>query len=201
MPIILDLHTETGAHILAYQGIEDLDFFTRQTHLTKGELDLIAKYSIMRRKKDLVIARYLLQQIMSDAEVAYFPNGKPYLKNKKAEISISHSKDIVAIIVHPSKIVGIDIEYISPRIKKVQHRFLSKEEIAWANTTSRLTLYWSAKETLFKLDKDQGLEFESEISLSPSQHGDLLTGRIRKEKNIPVHYLYKNDWVLTFAVI
>jgi 4'-phosphopantetheinyl transferase len=134
------------------------------------------------------------------AQVAYHTSGKPYLRNGEAEISITHSKDIVAVILHDTKVVGIDIEYISPRVERIKHRFLSASELALANTTALLTLYWSAKETLFKLDKKQGLEFNTELAVTPSKSKNILNGKIRNEETITVHYSTNKDWVMTYAI-
>lgn len=201
MPIILDQHTDDSARILVYQDLESLDFLIEHTRLTKDELALIEKYKVERRKKDLVIARYLIQQVIPMAEVAYHPSGKPYLKDGEAKISITHSKDIVAVILHDTKAVGLDIEYISPRVERIKHRFLSASELSSAKTTSLLTLYWSAKETLFKLDKKQGLEFDTELALTPSNYKNILNGKIRNDETITVHYSINEDWVMTYAMI
>lgn len=200
MPIILDQHTNEGAHILVWHDEEPLNFFLEQTKLSTAELARLNKYSVMRRKKDLVIARYLIQQSLSEAKVAYHANGKPYLMQQEAEISISHSKDIVAVILHPNRIVGIDIEYITPRVERVKQRFLSAKELLAANSTELLTLYWSAKETLFKLDQKQGLEFNTELLVS-LQSASTLIGQIHNGKDITIHYTMNKEWVLTYAVI
>lgn len=199
MPIIKELHTIDNAHILVWQDREDLEYFLERTQLSDEEHVLLEKYSVERRKKDLLIARHLIQQCVPNAAVTYHPNGKPYLKGQEFNISISHSKDLVAVILHKEKIVGIDIEYISPRVEKVKKRFLSDQELNAANTTALLTLYWSAKETLFKVDAKQGLDFSTEISLIPS-HSETLRGNIRNGEDITVHYSEENEWIMTYAI-
>lgn len=200
MPIILDQHTDSGVHLMIWKDEESLDFFLQKTNLNQQELELLDKYNVERRKKDLVIARHLLQQHIPEAEVVYHPSGKPYLKNKEAEISISHSKDLVAVIIHTTNIVGIDIEYISPRVERIKKRFLSERELQICNNNELLTLYWSAKETLFKLDKEQGLEFNTELTLRPNTSNTLI-GNIREGQDITISYLKEGDWVLTYATL
>lgn len=200
MPLIKELHNDDGTHILIYHGSESLDFFIERTRLSPQDKKNLEKYTVERRKKDLVIARYLLQHCYPKAEVVYHPSGKPYLKNGEAEISISHSKDLVAVILHKDKTVGIDIEYITPRLERLKQRYLSAQEIADANTTTLLTLYWSAKETLFKLDEAQGLEFNTDLKLSPTKGRNILIGKIKDGNDISVHYSIHNEWVMTYAL-
>ncbi len=200
MPIILDKYTDENARILVWKDEEKIEFFLQSTHLSEADYNRLEKFTSERRKKDLLIARHLLQKCIPNAEIQYHDSGKPYIKNKKAQISISHSKDVVAIIIHQEQIVGIDIEYIAPRVERVKERFLSKKELDEATTTELLILYWSAKETLYKLDKEQGLDFINDISISPCSE-NRLTGSIRKKENFTVHYSKLDDLILTYAVL
>lgn len=200
MPLIKNIPTPYGATIQVWKDEETLDFFLKNTKLSSEEEVLLAQYTNERRKKDLLIARYLLQRKLPDAIIAYHPSGKPYLQNNEAHISISHTKDLVSISLHPRNAISIDIEYISPRVEKVKHRFLSDQELKTATSTKDLTLYWSAKETLFKLDKEQGLDFREDLELSQTNIGRLY-GKIRQGSPINVHYHYFGDWIMTHATV
>lgn len=66
-------------------------------------------------------------------------------------VSISHCKNFVAVAYHPSKSIGIDIEYYGDRILKILHKFLNDQEAAFCNrNTTRSLVIWAAKEALFK---------------------------------------------------
>ncbi len=198
MAIIRDQHTQDGARILIWKDEESLDFFLKRVKLSSDDLILLNKYSVERRKKDLLIARFLIQKEIPEAEITYLKNGKPYLKNQTAQISISHSKDLVAIITHPTQKVAIDIEYISPRVEKLKHRFLSDNELLTANTTELLTLYWSAKETLFKRDEKQGIDFNKDLEIKLKDK--TLHGIIRNNDFTLIHYCIKDSWVITYTI-
>ncbi len=200
MPLILETHTDDDAHLYLWQGEEDLFFFRKNTRLTSAESEWLKCYSNEGRKKDLLIARYLLQRAMPHAEINYYSNGKPYLKGQEAQISISHTKNIVGIMLHPQRTVGLDIEHISPRAERLKGRFLSEKEAFVASDAILATLYWSAKETLFKLDKEQGLDFRSDLSISPMDDYSLL-GKIRNKQEIVVHFLHAEKWVMTYALL
>lgn len=200
MPLIQTISTTNGDQILVWKDEETLDFLTKNTQLSTEDKILLDKYTVERRKKDLIIARHLLQRIDKTATVVYYESGKPYLDNKQGYISISHTKDLVAIIYNKYRAVAIDIEYYSERIQKVKHRFLSENELMTVRNTKDLILYWSAKETLFKLDDIQGIDFRKDIELSFVEDRELL-GTIRNSKPKKVNYKLYNEWVMTYAAL
>ena len=62
--------------------------------------------------------------------------GKPYLAGMTDHISFSHSRDLVAAIYSPHA-VGIDVQYVVPRITALRPKFVSSQE---ANLTQMLTM-------------------------------------------------------------
>ena len=198
MPLIIDKQTKEDARILIWKSEESLDFFIEQTILAQADYEKLAIYSSERRKMDLIVSRFLLQKHCENAHVAYLENGKPYLQNYQHKISISHSKDIVAVILHTNMSVAIDVEYIDNKIERLKNRFLSQHEILQANSVEKQILFWSAKESLFKIDNNQGLDFKSELSLK--LNGDKLIGNIRNEDEFDIKYQINSEWVLSYIV-
>ena len=109
------------------------------------------------RKQQLIGARYLLQELIGDSSpyiIEYSIHGKPHIKGSDLEISISHTKEYISLILSKDKKVGIDIEILDPRIKRIQNKFLRDDELAFINPNhliEQLYIIWSAKETLFKI--------------------------------------------------
>ena len=64
-----------------------------------------------KRKKHFLASRLLFNELEPNQQISYNSNGAPEISNGK-HISISHSKNLVAIIISNKKI-GLDIEYIS----------------------------------------------------------------------------------------
>jgi 4'-phosphopantetheinyl transferase len=62
--------------------------------------------------------------------ICYNDNKKPYFKDSKIYFNISHSKDLIAIIID-NKECGIDIEYIdyNKQLDKLALKVLSEKEI------------------------------------------------------------------------
>ena len=76
---------------------------------------------------------------------------KPYLTGFDYHISLTHTQNYAAAIIDKIHFTGIDIELIREKVQKVAHKFLSEKELlASENNIDKLTLYWSAKEVLYK---------------------------------------------------
>lgn len=80
-------------------------------------------------------------------------NNKPLIEDiLYKSISITHTKNILAIQLRKDLFAGIDIESPRNQLLKVQQRFLSEEEIKLAqNSLATLCLFWTIKESLFKI--------------------------------------------------
>jgi len=147
-----------------------------------------------RRKCEWLMVRTLLKDLSGEEkEIAYLPNGKPYLTDHSFYISISHTNykgiagqatscrpewrhrndkllGFVAIVLDAEKEVAIDIETISPRVLKIKDRFLSEKEAQSISADSEivhLLLHWSAKESVFKILDTENVDFQSQIHISP----------------------------------
>ncbi|MFZ4725287.1 MAG: 4'-phosphopantetheinyl transferase family protein, partial [Paludibacter sp.] len=125
--------------------------------------DEFNKFSSDKRKKEFLSIRLAFKKLLgTDVIISYDDNGKPYLEDRSYNISISHSGNWIAIIAHPTRFVGIDIECPSPKIKKLYTRFLSEAEqvdFSYGKDVRHLQLTWSAKEALYKIIGIQAVEF------------------------------------------
>lgn len=101
------------------------------------------------RVKQWLATRLLLNIFFTSVDIIYDEKGKPFLSNDW-NISISHSGDYVAIILNENKNCGIDIEKISSKVKRIKHKFLNETDLKNITTEQDLTIYWGAKEALYK---------------------------------------------------
>ena len=106
--------------------------------------------------------------------------GKPYLTNRPGHLSISHTRQWVAIAWHPTP--------ESPR-----------------SHTLWLHLCWSAKEALFKAMPEAGVDFRTQLHVAPLHtldHEGLFTA---VENRTPAHdrytlwYATHDEWVMVCA--
>lgn len=167
------------------------------------------KFSTEKRKKEWLAARILAETICGeDKIVAYNAKGKPFLTDNSFQISISHTKNYVALITHPAKTVGIDIEHISDRICRLKERFLSDAElqnIDNRNECIHLLLHWCAKEVLFKMINRENVDFSEQLCIFPfvPQQEGIFFGKemcTKQQENYTFAYSIEKDFTLVWAV-
>ena len=133
-------------------------------NLTDEDNHVIERCSADKRRIELLAVRTLLKTTGINQNIHY-NDRKPYLDN--GYISISHSSNIAAIIFNPDFPVGIDIETISPRIRRIATRAFSESELAAADDDlEKLTVLWNCKECVFKLANDEGIDFRNKIEVA-----------------------------------
>lgn len=161
-----------------------------------------------KRKQEWLSARILLKELTGkELRIDYRPNGAPFLPGHPMQISISHTKGYAAVILSGQGSVAIDIEQYASRVLKLHQRFLSMKEyesLSPVQPTHSL-LYWSAKETLFKLIGQQEVDFKKHLFIHPFQcvqnEGTLhaIEYKTSERKSYLIHYLVAPDFVMTYA--
>lgn len=144
----------------------DLTLFFSSEELSNPEFQ---KYTYEKRQVEWLATRLLIQKLIgSDFKITYSETGKPILDHiQYKHLSISHSRYFVAVFLHEKHPVGIDIEEMSRNYNAVKKRYLSEEELADVSEIPLLQcLYWCAKEAIFKLVSDNGVEFREQIHIS-----------------------------------
>ena len=138
--------------------------------------------------------------------IKYHATGRPYLTDESWNISISHTKGYIVVIIDSKHEVGVDIEQISDKIKRVQSRIVSANEyIDPRHETEHLLLHWSAKETMFKIIEEDEINFITQLYIDPftvEQEGTMHSKEFRteKQKSFTIHYWIEKDFVLTYAI-
>lgn len=134
-------------------------------------------------------------------EITHEESGKPVLDGW--HISISHTKGYAAVLLSKNHEVGIDIEYVSERVKRIADRFLRPDE--QAESVTDLLLHWCAKEAIYKLYSEQDLTFQQMkiVDLQPQSdffhvESEMNNGIVSVTK---VFYLVHQDYVLTYTWI
>ena len=80
--------------------------------------------------------RFLLKYLFADVPldlIKIADTRKPYLEDEEYHFSIYHCHDYAAAIVSKNKRVGVDIEVPTPKVEKIKHKFLHKEELLLMN--------------------------------------------------------------------
>ncbi len=159
------------------------------------------------RQKEWLTVRILLKTLCGEEKtIIYTESGKPLLKDNSYNISISHTKGFVAVLLDPIRQVGIDIEYLSDRAFKLKERFMSKKELSSLlpdNPVDKSLIYWSAKETLIKLLDKKDVILSEDLLVEPfilDNKGILIGKASSTEESFSINYKFTNSFVLTWCI-
>ena len=126
------------------------------------------------RRHEIITEGVMVKELFGEnVSLAHRESGAPYLVEKGEElgtnISISYCEGLVAVAHCRDRKVGVDVEVVSDRVMRVRDRVLSADEIRFARSSVVLnTLAWTAKEALFKLIPETGVDFRADLHLDLS---------------------------------
>lgn len=162
-----------------------------------------------KREMEQKGALYVLRSLTGNklAEICYEENGRPYLEGGPY-ISVSHAFDkLVVAFSANSEVPGVDIEKVREKVLAIKEKFLSQAELAQLHNASAAayTIYWAAKEALFKACGLQGLLFGRELLIEPFEEANAGTLRARvarsgAEKTYTLQYKKLDDYILVYTI-
>jgi len=204
---MLFLRKQTEDSVLAIWRIDEskeelLSLLDNHSILENDVMCLKSEEKVIERLAVRVLLKYLLGR---ELEIRYFPSGKPFLRGLNAYLSISHTHGYVAVMLGEKDQLGIDIQSIEEKVKRVKPKFVSpKEYIDPDNELIHLLLHWSAKETLYKALGKPGIELKTEVFIEPFQpkeSGKFVTidRSTPTEQEIIISYMVTPDFVLTYT--
>ena len=183
MPIfhstVYSLHRISGVDLHLWQLTESLDNLC----ILLSDRSLLLRepyvsFKSEKRKREWVAVRVLLEEVAQQPlSICYKSSGKPYLTPGIAEFSVSHTKDVVGIVMSQQP-VGMDVEQKGPRPLKLISQFVHTDDYQPTNVcfAELMAAYmWSAKESVYKLLGVPGIELLSDIRLVPSKVGEEYT--------------------------
>ena len=119
------------------------------------------KFKSNKRNLESICSRILLYKHSKNLKISYCENGSPLLNNHQY-ISISHSGNLVCIAISDN-IIGLDIDEISEKSKKIQSKFVNPNQTNL--TENKTSLIWCIKESVFKFHKKGDVNFKKDILL------------------------------------
>lgn len=192
---------------LVYEMTESVGAMQQQALLTDTELLEFEKNPTEKRKREYLGVRIALKELLGKKILLkYDESGKPFLVGNAFHISISHSKNWIAVIAHPFHRVGIDIECPNDKIAKLYTRFLSADEqcdLFSDDNVTKLHIAWSAKEALFKIIGNSAVEFARQLRVFPfnvAPRGIFKAAHIPTNKIYQLTYQQNSDYTLVYCV-
>lgn len=209
MPVILEKKYENNISLAVWQITEshdELQAMLPSEILTDAEL---ASISHPQKQVEFFCSRLVIKHLANSLGIKYLgikkdEYGKPYLVGSNWQMSITHTSNYVAAVMHPSEALGMDMEKPSEKLKRIEHKFLSETERNDAkNDIEKLCIYWSAKEALYKLYGKRKVIFNDNLYVYPFEKnqnkitGQLIINEIDKKYSI---YIEKIDgYILVVA--
>lgn len=196
---------EGGIQLALWKITETADFFNQKISYRSpaSNPDVITQQ---------LASRFLLNELSPDFsfdDIVLNDSGKPVFPGQEKYFSLSHTKGYAAVIINEHKPVGIDIELISDRVMKVEHKFLNDRErslLSRFDSKARVkyaTLCWSIKETVYKCWGEGGVDFSSHINILDITDADQGIAEVHFLKNgfhHQVSYMLFGDLWLTYMV-
>src|SRR5574344_1673890 len=178
MGLFLRNELENGAEIAVWEVIESEEELLSIISIPNDELEELYITKSGARRREKLAVRALLNTVFNDkVYLGHHDNGSPFIQNNPTHISITHTGRFVAIILHPTEDVGIDIESLDRDFSAVEKKALSPEEtgdLTDENRNIQLAIYWCAKEAIYKRMSQHGVDFAKQMEVekfNPHEEG------------------------------
>lgn len=139
-------------------------YIRKKNEIQINNLNIKCKYNDAIMKETSIKAWNFLKEILlneynislDNERLYYNEHGKPYLSNRDLYFNISHSNNLIAIIISDIE-CGIDIEYLDENreINKIVKKIMNDEELLLFNNSNNKIYYfyeiWTKKEAYFKM--------------------------------------------------
>jgi 4'-phosphopantetheinyl transferase EntD len=155
---------------------ESFEEMYEKIHFFPGEKKKLEDYKSDNRKLEWLSVRRLLREMRGKpTQIVYNDQRKPFLFNADMNISITHSRDLTAIMLSKNKKIGLDLEYMSHNISRVAHKFINDDEFIVEDPEKgkfHMYIHWCAKEALYKLCDKQDINFKRNLTIEPFEPDD-----------------------------
>ena len=175
--------------------------------LDGDELSQYGQFTHERRRCEWLASRILIERLTGGyRKIFYEPSGKPYILGGM-NVSITHSYDMVGVMLSKKKNIGLDVEKMNLRILKIEHKFLEKSEISGIKPDHKIeSLYvnWCAKEAMYKAFNIKDFDFKDNFHLASFDYlsSGEVPGVVVKDgtvKKFTVHYNEFDGYMLAWC--
>ena len=169
--ILFQKQISESISIAVWQIAETEDCLLNALQLCPEDKANLGSIKLPQVRLQKLACRAALAELLGSNEIGitYTETGQPQIKGH--HISFSHTKNTVAVALANTPI-GIDIEELTPRILRLYHRFMSREEIDACdlNNLQELYYYWCAKEAMYKWFAEKNLDFIEDLQVFKNEN-------------------------------
>lgn len=129
------------------------------------DIAFVEQFSNEGRRCEVLAWRAMVRrELGADVTIFYDDYGGPRVALENRYISISHSRNIVALLISDAP-CAVDIEHTDRNFQSVASKYLSVAEQALAEEYNLYAEMWSAKEALYKYYRKGSLDLVRHISI------------------------------------
>ena len=202
----------TNYTLIVWHLTEDEGFFL--PHISNFSVcpEKLDRIHVPQRRNEWLASRYIAWNTAKELEgycdgIWSDEHNKPHFKNSTLQLSVSHAKPYVAVLIHKTMPCGVDIEEKKEKLIKLAPKFLTANELQQANgKLEAFALAWGAKEAVYKQHGRKQLIFKENILLSGLDSIGL-SGEItcnlhltEEDTTITLHYEYFDNHIFVYTV-
>ena len=131
---------------------------------TAEDLTFVEQFGATSRRCEVLAWRALVRRELGECQISHDEYGAPMVDIEGTYISVSHSRDCVALVVSDCS-CAIDIESVERNFRGVASRYLSSAEQIIAEKHDLYAEMWCAKEALYKYHRKGGVDYVEQISI------------------------------------
>ena len=204
MPLLNDLVPNKSLICKLWRIKKDENILDPEHELNPEDYQIFLKRKANNLKSQFLASRKLIGLINPDLTISYNEN-IPVLSDNR-NISISHSDEIVTILISKEDGIGVDVEKIKNKVHSVTSKFLSSNEIGFFGkdpSTRQLIRAWTAKEAIYKALRKPGISFSENIILDEfndkAQSANAKFISSDQETTFKLYFYDLDDYCLTIA--
>lgn len=211
--LIKDLDDDYHSRVGVWQITETEEELRSLSSVPSDEMEEISYIKSESLRKQKLAVRCLLDALFEEkVYLSHHDNGKPYIENSAMNISITHTNRYVAVILNSTDEVGIDCESLDRDFSAVRKKALSEDEIEEVDEVDeeqrneQLAIYWCAKEAVYKMISQYGVDFAEQIEIDDFRmrgEGELVatfTDKDGFEEEYELEYMTFDRHVLVWVV-
>lgn len=186
MPIIIEKQYSNQSHVAVWQITEshdELQAMLPSEILTDAELATIHH---PQKQIEFFCSRLTIKHLADKLGIRYLgikkdEFGKPYLVGSDWQFSLTHTIEYIAVVMHETLPLGIDMEQPDEKLLRIAHKYLSEtERVDAGHDLDKLCIYWSAKEALYKLYGKRKVFFIDNLLIAPFRKDQqAINGRLK----------------------
>ena len=209
MPVIINEHREGLYHLGLWNVTEDEDTLFSMLCLNDADCKRFQSFQNPARRTEWLSVRTLLKEMTGNTTgIHYNERRKPFINDHSYHISISHSNKLTSVLLSKNHRVGIDLEFMSHRIGKIAHKFMSEKEAKALDKEMEffhLYIHWCAKEALYKICDKDGLNFKTNLIIEPFKPGEKgqIKGKVIRDdhnEDFGMHYFRLDNYIVVWCM-